>query len=429
MRRLRRGELANARSFALAAPYSHRQQEMKLALLGADPAMLSVASAAAEDGGHQMVAGCQVGAAADYLHEFWPRLPIRDDWEFLLSPGAVDGILVARSADEEQRAEQMRKLIQEGIPLLVSHPLFESMLVYYELDMIRRESGCRILPYLPDRTHPGITRLKSLIATPPGIGRLEQLSIERLQADRNRCAVIEQFSRDIDLARVLAGELTQLSALAPGETAARYSNLGVQLSGPASIPVRWSVRAAEGQPRGRLQLLGSAGRGELTMLEDRPWQLDIWQGQEHATAELGPWNAASESLADFAALVKGESAKVDWVDACRAVELADTIDRSLKRNRTIELHFEEYSEQGTFKGMMTSLGCGLLIAAILLMLLAALAARLGLPFARYWAVSLLVVLVAFLGLQAFRLVFAGGAADATDADQPAASPSPRATKR
>lgn len=401
---------------------------MKLALLGVDPAMLSLASAAAGTGGHELVAGVEVGTAADHLRQHWPRLQLRDDWEFLLSPGAVDGVLVARAINEEQRAEQLRKLIQEGVPLLVSHPIFESMLVYYELDMIRRESGCRILPYLPARRHPGIVRLRSLLETPPGIGRLEQLSIERLQSDRSRSAVIEQFSRDIDLARLFAGELTHLSALAPGDTEARYGNLGVQLSGPASIPVRWSVRAAEGQPCGRLQLLGSLGRAEIAMLADGPWRLDVWQGPQHATEEFEPWDAAAECLANFAALVNDEPADADWVDACRAVELAETIDRSLRRNRTIELHFEEYSEQGTFKGMMTSLGCGILVAALFIMLFAALGARLGLPFARYWAVLLLVVLIAFLGLQAFRLVFAGESADAA-ADQPAASPSPPATKR
>ena len=40
------------------------------------------------------------------------------------------------------------------------------------------------------------------------------------------------------------------------------------------------------------------------------------------------------------------------------MELAETIDRSLHKGRTIELHYEDYTEEGTFKGTMTSLGCG-----------------------------------------------------------------------
>jgi myo-inositol 2-dehydrogenase/D-chiro-inositol 1-dehydrogenase len=94
-----------------------------------------------------------------------------------------------------------------------------------------------------------------------------------------------------------------------------------------------------------------------------------------------------------------------WLDACRSVELAETIARSLKRGRTIELHYEDFSEQSTFKGMMTSLGCGLLVAALFIMLLAAVGGRLGLPFARHWVTLLLLLLGSFLALQALRLVF------------------------
>ena len=46
-------------------------------------------------------------------------------------------------------------------------------------------------------------------------------------------------------------------------------------------------------------------------------------------------------------------------------ELTETIDRSLKRGRTIELHYEEYSEaSSTFKGMMSAIGCCLLMVGL-----------------------------------------------------------------
>src|SRR5688572_27695584 len=101
---------------------------MKLALLGADPAMLSVARAAAEGGKHSLVWAVEASAATGYLRGLWPQIELREDWESLLSPGAVDGVLVARAKDEDLRAEQLRKLVQAGVPLLVSHPVFESML-------------------------------------------------------------------------------------------------------------------------------------------------------------------------------------------------------------------------------------------------------------------------------------------------------------
>ena len=35
------------------------------------------------------------------------------------------------------------------MPMIIVHPVHESMLVYYELDMNRQESGCLMLPYAP----------------------------------------------------------------------------------------------------------------------------------------------------------------------------------------------------------------------------------------------------------------------------------------
>ena len=50
-----------------------------------------------------------------------------------------------------------------------------------------------------------------------------------------------------------------------------------------------------------------------------------------------------------------------WPDAARTIELAETIPRSVKRGRGIDLHQEEFSELGTFRGTMASLGCGIII--------------------------------------------------------------------
>src|SRR5688500_17382326 len=117
---------------------------MKLALLGVDPEMLSVARAA-QSRGHSLVTAVEASLAADFLHELWPQAQLVEDWESLLAPGAVDAVLVARAASEEPRADQLRKFVQEGVVLFISYPLSASMLVYYELEMIRRETGCRML--------------------------------------------------------------------------------------------------------------------------------------------------------------------------------------------------------------------------------------------------------------------------------------------
>ncbi|MBI3469100.1 MAG: hypothetical protein HY000_39350, partial [Planctomycetes bacterium] len=90
-------------------------------------------------------------------------------------------------------------------------------------------------------------------------------------------------------------------------------------------------------------------------------------------------------------------------------ELAEGVERSLLKGRTIEIQREDHSEQGTFKGMMTSVGCGLLMISLLVVLAAALASGLGFQQFRFWPYLLLGVLGAFLLMQLLQLVIPRGA--------------------
>ena len=88
----------------------------------------------------------------------------------------------------------------------------------------------------------------------------------------------------------------------------------------------------------------------------------------------------------------------------RSVELAETIDRSLKKSRTIELYYEDYTEEGTFKGTMTSLGCGLLLLGMFLLAVVGIAEQMGVPFLCGWPYLLLGAMGIFLAMQVLLLV-------------------------
>jgi hypothetical protein len=93
------------------------------------------------------------------------------------------------------------------------------------------------------------------------------------------------------------------------------------------------------------------------------------------------------------------------------------VPRSLARGRAIDLHQEEFSELGTFKGTMASLGCGLVLAALFVLLIATLVggiAReagwdLGERIAGIWPLAVLTVLGLFLVLQLLPLLIAPAA--------------------
>ena len=81
--------------------------------------------------------------------------------------------------------------------------------------------------------------------------------------------------------------------------------------------------------------------------------------------------------------------------------------RSLARGRSIDLHREEFTELGTFKGTMASLGCGLIMVALVVVIVATLVAGVAREFGwtaagglvDAWPIIVLLVLGLFLALQ------------------------------
>ncbi len=138
--------------------------------------------------------GRSIGAIA-------PRLQFVEFWESLLASDTAEAVIVCPGADADLRAEQLRKLVQAGVPLILTHPVDDSMLICYELDMIRRETGCVMLPYVAYRWHEGLKRLATILADGTGspIGAAEQIVMERALEDRSRPQVVRQFARDVEL--------------------------------------------------------------------------------------------------------------------------------------------------------------------------------------------------------------------------------------
>jgi len=54
----------------------------------------------------------------------------------------------------------------------------------------------------------------------------------------------------------------------------------------------------------------------------------------------------------------------DWNDVCLALEVADSVTRSMRRKRTIEITTGDRSEESVFKGYMAAAGCLILLAVL-----------------------------------------------------------------
>ncbi len=396
---------------------------MKLALLGCDPDALALAKAAVA-GGHRLVWACGAGVDRPAVAGLAPDVRIADHWEDLLGGAVADAVIVATPGlgdltaerlPEDVRAEQLRLLAQEAVPMLVAQPAHPSMLIMYEVDMIRRETGCPLVPYFATRWSPAVEHLLRL-RDGGELGTVEQVVFERSMPRRDRPRVETQFAVDVDLLRQICGDLTRLGAMGPGvkdpnllrpqADDSAYASLGVQLSGPGGVLVRWSVGPVEDVACGKLSLMGSAAKATLLMpAASESWTVELRREGKSTRQEFSNAEAPARALQTLSHAMAGEPAVPDWVDAARSVELAESIHRSLAKGRVVELYNEDYTEQSTFKGTMTSLGCGLLLGGLGLMLVAAIAAQAKLKIAQFWPHLLLVLLVLFLGLQLLRLLF------------------------
>lgn len=385
---------------------------MKLGLLGIDGQMAGVVAAAAARG-DEVVVACDV-PAGEWSAVVPPAARVAP-WEVLVDAGSCDAVLVGGDGWSEARAEAVRKLVQAGRTLVLSQPLEMSMLWAYELDMIRKDSGARLIPFLPDRLHPFTARLHREIEAGLGGGRLgtvETIDMTRRLTDRSRDSVLRHLARDADLVRVLVGDPRRLSTLGGAGTDAVWATLAVGFTGAAAVPARWQV--ARGEPAGlTLTAVGSAATCTLTIPDDprAEWTWTTPAGQERLPFDRG---GAILGVLDAGSAGGTGVGPAAWDDAARAIELAESVPRSVAKGRAIDLHQEEFSELGTFKGTMASLGCGLVLVGLLVLLLATLVggvAReagwgLGERIAGAWPVAVLTVLGLFLALQLLPLIVA-----------------------
>jgi hypothetical protein len=244
---------------------------MQLGFLGLDGEMLELARAAARRG-HGLVAAFDVPQqqAQDWA-ALAPTARVANSWDELLSNQDIDAFVVSRGANDEARADQLRTLVQTGVPMLVAHPVHDSMLVYYELDMNRQESDPIIAPYVPQVEHPAVEQLSRWVAEAASRGPIEQIVIERGLADRTRRNVLAHFVRDMELVRKLVGEMTRIGAMASRSDDVDYANLSVQMSGTGSALARWSVVPCGRDPGAKLTLIARGDQATLQIFEaERP---------------------------------------------------------------------------------------------------------------------------------------------------------------
>ena len=316
---------------------------MNFSLLGDDAAAVPLIQAALA-AGHRIVRS----ALAERLiatHPDFATIP-KCSWEDLLIDRDVAAVLVAGDSDDVQTAA--KQLAASGKPLLIVPRLAFGAACAYELSLIRDDSHVQLMPAFEHRFDPELVALSQRLASG------EQGAIRRLQVERVLAASTSSLTEaeidaaslaDIDLLQWLGGRYDQVTAQRSGQSEQGCSQATLTLAGAGLPDATWTAR-----------------RGSTDV-----WRLTV-------ESELGPMTlerttnptAPAPLIAAFVA-ADGPNAP-EWSDAVRVFDVLDAAKRSLRRRRTIDLHFETLSERQQFKTQMTAIGCGMLLLTLFLML-------------------------------------------------------------
>ncbi len=338
---------------------------MKFAILGETPETIPIAEALINSEQHSVthVVGVDDDSQLFSLLPGAKRIP---EWEALLADESVDAVLV--SGNEDRALPPCRQIAGTGRPLIVvpSHGLTSAFA--YELSLVRDENLVPLYPVLAHRLDPATRTAKDML-TAERIGKIVQVRLERtittpdnlLQAKRD---VETWLQPDADMLRWLAGAFTQVTALYQGKTDAGFANCTVNLAGESATDSSWVLSTG---PQLQWKLTASGTDGTLTLqhaggssslsLDGNPVTLPNGQTETTPTDWL---TSLPESVSTFLTGASQAEQAAAWTDFTRSHEIVDSHRRSIKRRRTIDMHFETLSERSQFKTQMAAIGCGVL---------------------------------------------------------------------
>jgi myo-inositol 2-dehydrogenase/D-chiro-inositol 1-dehydrogenase len=352
---------------------------MQVALLGDDPAALPLLRGLLRRPGWRLAFAAGVDRLLPELLPLAPGVRVGDDWAEWL---AVGDLVVLVATDRAELLEGARRLAAEGRPLLVLPSAAQGLAWVYEVSLVRDDVAVPLCPWFAHRGDPAVRRLRAALEA-GRLGRVVWLELERERtaAGESRpgpallaAAEIESvLLHDADLLRWLGGDFTQVTSVATGTTETGRAAQAVTLAGEGVPQATWTVRAVPRDPSWKLTVTGERGRAILTGAASGSAVRLALEGLAESdlpeSVDEDPLSRLESALrtgrgtgASDAAGPRGEA---EWRDVARAFEIVEAAGRSLRRRRTIDLHFETTSERSQFKTHMTALGCGLLAFTLL----------------------------------------------------------------
>ena len=333
-------------------------------------------------------------------------IPTPGDLEDALARPGLEAVVVGGPL--ESRGEWLRRAAAEGFAIVALHPPGPDSEAYYQVALSREETGATIVPDLLLRLHPGVKALRQALA-PGELGTFRALRLEASSETTGTSLVCVEFARAVDVIRAILGEIEALTATGdpPGEDPDLELVVQLRSAGALRAEVRIRSHSSTGI---RLVCLGSLGSLTLEIDPQGSQSARLTRhGGSHAgePAELPHWDPHEAILAVLASSMGrgdvGELPAPNLLDGTRAMELSEAAVRSLRRGRTVEMHYESISEEAAFKSVMTSTGCLIFLVSLAVLPLAMAGPPLGIAWTLYIPYLIPPALILFMLLQALKL--------------------------
>jgi myo-inositol 2-dehydrogenase/D-chiro-inositol 1-dehydrogenase len=369
---------------------------MNFLILGDGAEELAWARAIARDPSQRLL------AAYPGFAEF-PELKRPADFDDALALAELEAVVVGGAI--ESRGESLRRVAAVGLPAICLHPPGDDSEAYYQVALSREETGAVVIPDLPGRLHPAMELLRKEIEQPE-LGGFRGLTVKASAEPGAGDLARHVFPRLVDPVRALIGEIEAVTATGDPLGPRPTESLIVQLRGPAARRAEVRIERGPAEPG---QIVLSAAAGSLTLEHPPTW--DDSSRLIHRSAAGDPSVSPFEDWGPHAAILSvlteaaGDRDRLvhpNLLDGIRAMELSEATVRSLVRGRTVDLHYEEISETATFKAVMTSIGCVVVLAILVVLPAALIGPPLGFPGTLYIAYAIPPILVLYMVFQLFR---------------------------
>ena len=266
--------------------------------------------------------------------------------EDALLAGDVDAVIVAID-DLDESLRVVRAASQADRYVIVIPPALCSPAYSFELHLILDDSRYGIMPLLPR------TAIAELPLTDVDL-RLDEQPIRQLSIDLSlsqvspaelRAAVIQ----GLDYLAASGFHFTQVTALesnAPdGSLLSRFITLSA------------ATTAVKPLPPGTLTIKPSTVP---------PCESVLQISQNNASSRNVCIVQSANVVERIVTVCQSRELCGKWMEAFSVtLELAEAVSKSLRRRRTVDVHFDSGSEKGVFKSQMTAMGCGVLIFMML----------------------------------------------------------------